>query len=202
MKLDPEKTRHAVNIAGVACAALRQARVGELSHWKGVAFANAARLGVYCGAARAGGDDRSGADFRGTNGIREGTWRFVRQCRRSFDKTKEAMPGRAGIDDFEHEHQILAGGISQPKRDRGGAVLAQGNRRSGKGEIDAIESHDASVDIIGSEPEKWKPETRETADHSLPYITAIALIDGEVTDKQFAPERFTRPEDLEISWRT
>src|ERR1043166_3410514 len=37
MKLDPEKTRHAVNIAGVACAAMRQARVGELSHWKGVA---------------------------------------------------------------------------------------------------------------------------------------------------------------------
>src|SRR5207249_92772 len=41
-----------------------------------------------------------------------------------------------------------------------------------------IESHDAAVDIIGSEPEKWKPKTRETADHSLPYITAIALIDG------------------------
>src|SRR5581483_3778152 len=57
-----------------------------------------------------------------------------------------------------------------------------------------IESHDASVDIIGSEPEKWKPETRETADHSLPYITAIALIDGEITEKQFAPERFAHPE--------
>ena len=56
-----------------------------------------------------------------------------------------------------------------------------------------IESHDASVDIIGSEPEKWKPETRETADHSLPYITSIALIDGEVTDKQFQPERFMDP---------
>ncbi|HSU86382.1 MAG TPA: MmgE/PrpD family protein, partial [Chthoniobacterales bacterium] len=56
-----------------------------------------------------------------------------------------------------------------------------------------IESHDASVDIIGSEPEKWKPETRETADHSLPYITAIALIDGEVTEKQFQPDRFTDP---------
>src|SRR5947199_4669038 len=56
-----------------------------------------------------------------------------------------------------------------------------------------IESHDASVDIIGSEPEKWRPETRETADHSLPYITAIALIDGEVTDKQFDRERFTHP---------
>jgi 2-methylcitrate dehydratase len=56
-----------------------------------------------------------------------------------------------------------------------------------------IESHDASVDIIGSEPEKWRPETRETADHSLPYITSIALIDGEVTEKQFQPKRFTDP---------
>jgi 2-methylcitrate dehydratase len=56
-----------------------------------------------------------------------------------------------------------------------------------------IESHDASVDIIGSEPEKWKPKTRETADHSLPYITAIALIDGEITDRQFEAERFKDP---------
>jgi 2-methylcitrate dehydratase len=56
-----------------------------------------------------------------------------------------------------------------------------------------IESHDAAVDIIGSEEEKWKPETRETADHSLPYITGIALIDGEVTDKQFDPKRFMDP---------
>ena len=56
-----------------------------------------------------------------------------------------------------------------------------------------IESHDAAVDIIGSEEEKWKPETRETADHSLPYITAIALLDGEVTERQFQPARFTDP---------
>src|SRR5258706_6916833 len=47
MKLDAERTRHAVGIAGVASIALRQSRVGELSHWKGCAFANAARHGVY-----------------------------------------------------------------------------------------------------------------------------------------------------------
>src|SRR5207247_869658 len=47
MKLDPAKTRHAVNIAGVAGVAMRQARAGELSHWKGAAFANAARHGVF-----------------------------------------------------------------------------------------------------------------------------------------------------------
>jgi hypothetical protein len=87
----------------------------------------------------------------------------------------------------------LAGRISQPERDRSRAFSAQGDRRSGENPVGRIESHDASVDIIGSEPEKWKPETRETADHSLPYITGHALIDGEVTDKQFQPERFTDP---------
>jgi 2-methylcitrate dehydratase len=54
-----------------------------------------------------------------------------------------------------------------------------------------VESHDAAVDIIGSEPEKWRPASRETADHSLPYIVAAALADGEVTQKTFDPERFT-----------
>ena len=53
-----------------------------------------------------------------------------------------------------------------------------------------IESHKAAVDIIGSEPEKWKPEARETADHSLPYMVAAALMDGELTDRQFEPSRF------------
>src|ERR1700751_6318407 len=47
MKLDPANTRHAVNIAGVAGAALGQARAGELSHWKGVAFATRERNGVF-----------------------------------------------------------------------------------------------------------------------------------------------------------
>ena len=64
MRLDPERTRHAINIAGVNCAAFRQARVGELSHWKGVAFANAARHGVYAALLARRGDDRAGADFR------------------------------------------------------------------------------------------------------------------------------------------
>src|SRR6266567_7292844 len=47
MRLEAARTRHAINIAGVASAALRQSRVGELSHWKGCAFANAARHGIF-----------------------------------------------------------------------------------------------------------------------------------------------------------
>ena len=48
-----------------------------------------------------------------------------------------------------------------------------------------VESHDAAVDIIGSEPEKWRPTSRETADHSLPYIVGAALADGMMTPAQF-----------------
>ena len=48
-----------------------------------------------------------------------------------------------------------------------------------------IESFDAAVDIIGKDPEKWRPKTRETADHSLPYCTAVALMEGDVTLASF-----------------
>jgi 2-methylcitrate dehydratase len=48
----------------------------------------------------------------------------------------------------------------------------------------------------GSEPEKWSPETRETADHSLPYITARAMFDGDINDESFAPNKFRDPRIL------
>jgi 2-methylcitrate dehydratase len=41
---------------------------------------------------------------------------------------------------------------------------------------------------IGSEPEKWDPKTRETADHSLPYIFARSLVDGPITVNSFSDE--------------
>src|SRR6185295_11246926 len=59
--------------------------------------------------------------------------------------------------------------------------------------VKAIDIHtfDAAVDIIGKDPEKWRPKTRETADHSLPYCTAVALADGDVTLAQFEPKRLS-----------
>jgi 2-methylcitrate dehydratase len=62
-------------------------------------------------------------------------------------------------------------------------------------DIDEIQVHAfrTAGDMMGNDPSRWAPATRETADHSLPYITAIALIDGKVTDQQFQPSRFTDP---------
>jgi 2-methylcitrate dehydratase len=45
----------------------------------------------------------------------------------------------------------------------------------------------------GSEPEKWSPETRETADHSLPYVTARAMFDGTITNDSFSPMKIREP---------
>ena len=193
MKLDPEKTRHAVNIAGVACAAMRQARVGELSHWKGVAFANTARHGVYSALlARAG--------MTGPAPIFEGQMGFEKQLGVSLGKIGEKFSVPFPKMDHGPASMILNTSIkywpaeyhSQSAIE---AALLLRKEITDLAQVKSvtIESHDASVDIIGSELEKWKPETRETADHSLPYITAIALIDGEVTSKQFERERFADP---------
>src|ERR1700726_3871361 len=86
MNLDPEKARHAVNIAGVACAAMRQARVGELSHWKGVAFANAARHGVYSALI-------AGAGMTGPAPIFEGQMGFEKQIGVSLGNVGEKFKG-------------------------------------------------------------------------------------------------------------
>ena len=51
---------------------------------------------------------------------------------------------------------------------------------------------------IGSGAEKWRPTTRETADHSMPYVVAAVLIDGAYTDAIFEPERFGDPRTLEL----
>jgi 2-methylcitrate dehydratase len=194
MKLDPQKTRQAVNIAGVASAAMRQARVGELSHWKGVAFANAARHGVFAALlARAG--------MTGPGPIFEGQMGFEKQLGVSLGNVGEKFTVPIGKTAEGPASMILRTSIKfwpaeyhSQSAIEAALFLREQIGKSVEVKSMTIESHDASVDIIGSEAEKWKPETRETADHSLPYITAVALIDGEVTEKQFQPGRFKHPD--------
>jgi 2-methylcitrate dehydratase len=69
------------------------------------------------------------------------------------------------------------------------------------GSLDRIEAIEIATarrgyQRTGSEPEKWSPKTRETADHSLPYITARAMFDGDITNESFAPHMFRDPRVL------
>src|SRR5438093_2081528 len=198
LRLQVAETRQAIGIAGVASAALRQARVGELSHWKGCAFANAARHGVYAALLAREGMTGPAPIFEGEKGFEK----LVSGPLNDF-KLPTAASGLTEADFMISKTSIKF----WPAEYHGqSAIEAALNLRDQIGDLSEIESiliesHDAAVDIIGSEPEKWRPATRETADHSLPYLVAVALTDGEVAAGQFSPERLADPRLIELVQR-
>ncbi len=189
MRLEDARTRHAVNIAGVASAALRQSRVGELSHWKGCAFANAARHGIFAALLAREGMTGPAPIFEGDMG---------------FEKLLTGVPLRVQAEKWGNrsngDFMLLRTSIKfwPAEYHAQSAIEAALKLRPQIGETAQIESvriesHGAAVDIIGSEPEKWRPTHRETADHSLPYLVAVTLADGELTGRQFTTERLADP---------
>jgi 2-methylcitrate dehydratase len=55
-----------------------------------------------------------------------------------------------------------------------------------------IRSLARAADIL-ADPSKYDPRSKETADHSLPYVIAAALVDRQVTPAQFEPDRIMDP---------
>jgi 2-methylcitrate dehydratase len=53
---------------------------------------------------------------------------------------------------------------------------------------DAVFEH-----LVRSRPAPWAPISRETADHSLPYIAASAVLDGRIGTDSFSPQRVLDP---------
>src|SRR2546421_2820103 len=188
--LNATRATHAVGLAGVCNVAMRQTRAGELSMWKGCAFANAARNGVFAALLAAEGMTGPAPIFEGEVGI-------MKLLTGPFElavlggKGQPFMITQTYIKFWPAEYHSQS------------AIEAALQLRSEVGDIRnvaAIDIHtfDAAVDIIGKDPEKWRPRTRETADHSLPYCTAVALADGDVTLAQFDPKRFSDPALLDL----
>jgi 2-methylcitrate dehydratase len=182
LRLDARRTEQAVNIAGASAGSLRQSRVGELSHWKAATVAHAARRGVFAALIAAEG-------MTGPAPIFEGTMGFEKLVSQAPLSALVLAPGHFMI----METSIKFWPAEYHSQSAIHAALALRKEIGDVAEIESVivRSHDAAVDIIGSEPEKWQPQSRETADHSLPYMVAAALADGEITDRQFAPERYT-----------
>jgi len=55
-----------------------------------------------------------------------------------------------------------------------------------------IYSLERAADIL-ADPSKYEPHTKETADHSLPYVIAAAVADRQVTPLQFTPDKIMDP---------
>ena len=180
------QTVHALGIAGTTATALRLTRAGELSMWKGCAFAHAARNGVFAALlAREG--------MTGPAPLFEGDMGFFQQVSGPF--TLDQLGGPAAGDWMLPRTSIK---FVPAEYHSQSAIAVAFSLRSKIGDPSRIKGLEiatfkTAVEIIGQDPEKWAPRTRETADHSLPYCTAVALLDGDVSAAQFTPERLADP---------
>ena len=196
MKLSDTQTLQAINLAGVANIALRQTRVGDLSMWKACAFSNAARNGVFAAMLAQRG-------MTGPSPIFEGEKGFMKLV--SGPLELPLFGGEKGLSE-PSTFKILDTYIKQypveyhAQTAVEAALAVREDMRKAEG-VDAVAgitdveigSYDVAIEIIGRDPEKWKPRTRETADHSFPYCVAVALLDGRVTVRSFEAKRLTDP---------
>jgi 2-methylcitrate dehydratase len=191
LRLDVTRTTHALGLAGVCNTALRQTRAGELSMWKGCAFANAARNGVFAALLASEGMTGPAPIFEGDLGI-------MKLLTGSFDLGP--LGGEHGQGFMMPVTYIKFWPAEYHSQSAIDAALQLRPEVGDVRKVTAIDIHtfDAAVDIIGKDPEKWRPKTRETADHSLPYCTAVALADGDVTLAQFDDKRLADPALLDL----
>jgi 2-methylcitrate dehydratase len=184
MGLSINELTHAVNIALNSHVALRQARSGELSPWKGIAFANVARNGVVAAELA-----RNG--INGPAPIFEGTFGFFNQVSGEFSLDSASFGGNNGKFKINQTH-IKFYPVEYHAQAAVNCVLSLREEHNIDWQsIERVENetYEAAVSIIAGEDEKWQPDTRETADHSMPYCIARAFIDGELTIEQFTDEK-------------
>jgi 2-methylcitrate dehydratase len=62
-----------------------------------------------------------------------------------------------------------------------------------------IETLQTAIDIMAGDDEKWHPTNRETADHSMPYTTAVALIYGTINEDHFDAEYLQNQDLLDLT---
>jgi 2-methylcitrate dehydratase len=200
------QTAHAAALAGVANVALRQTRVGEVSMWKACAFANAARNGVFAALLAQRG-------MTGPSPLFEGEKGFMKLVSGSFDlsplggeKMNGTKPAPFKILDTYIKHFPVEY-HAQTAVEAALALRKDVMETEGAGVLTTVSdieigSYDVAIEIIGRDPEKWQPSTRETADHSFPYCVAVALLDGRVTLQSFSEKRLRDPALLDLMKKT
>lgn len=187
--LSPAEARDAMAIAVTTGNYLRQTRIGSISYWKAAAFAHAAKNAVeavlYASEGMTGPFEIIAGQHGLINQITEG----------EFDLA-ESLGGEKG-NPFKIEGTYIKYFPAEYHSQSAIWAALELRKDVNINEIEsiAIETSHHSYQIIGMEKEKWNPQTKETADHSLPYITAAALMDGEITLKQF-DEKHLKDEKL------
>ena len=201
LHLDAETIYQAVGQALHLTTATRQSRKGLISSWKAYAPAHAGKIAIEAVDRAMRGEGSPAPIWEGEDGV-------IAWMLGGADKVYEIpLPGpgeakRAILDSYTKEH-------SAEYQSQAPIDLAR-RMRERIANIDDIESivlhtsHHTHV-VIGTgsnDPQKFDPSaSRETLDHSVMYIFAVALQDGTWHhESSYAPERANRPDTIEL-WR-
>src|SRR3989337_1030386 len=183
--LDASHIAHALGISGASNIALRVTRTGALSHWKGLAYPNTAFNGLRAAFLAMRGITGPLEVFEGTKG-----WMQAVSGAFALDWSLEDLERvlRTIVKKYNAEihSQSAIEGLLELMKEEG--FLGE--------EIDRIlvDIFDVAHLIIGGGAGGGKNsvQTKEDADHSLPYILAVAALDRKVMPAQYAEARIGR----------
>ena len=197
--LDTATIYQAVQQALHVTTATRQSRKGEISSWKAIAPSHAGKLAVEA-------VDRAMLGEGAPSPIYEGEDSVIAWMLDGKDAHyRVPLPGRgeakrAILDTYTKEHS--AEYQSQALID---LAFRMGRQVKDWDDVDdiLIETSHHTHYVIGTganDPQKMDPEaSRETLDHSIMYIVAVALQDGEWHHvRSYAPERARRPDTVRL----
>ncbi len=199
LRLDPETIYAAVGQALHLTTATRQSRKGLISSWKAYAPAHAGKIAIEAVDRAVRGEGSPAPIWEGEDGVI--AWLLSGpQHTYQVPLPGPGEPKRAILDSYTKEH-------SAEYQSQAPIDLAR-RMRSRIGDLDQIAtivlhtSHHTHV-VIGTgsgDPQKFDPDaTRETLDHSVMYIFAVALQDGEWHhERSYAPERAHRPDTIAL----
>ena len=199
--LDTETVYQAIGQALHTTTATRQSRKGEISSWKAYAPAFAGKMAVEAVDRAMRGEGAPSPIWEGEDGV------IARLLGGPNAEYAVPLPSpgeakRAILDTYTKEH-------SAEYQSQAPIDLAR-RMRERIGDLDQIASivlhtsHHTHV-VIGTgsnDPQKFDPfASRETLDHSVMYIFAVALQDGTWHhERSYAPERAQRPDTIEL-WK-
>lgn len=178
MELDQAQTAHALSLAVVPNVSLAVARTGALSMWKAGASANASRNGVFAAQLAAAGLEGPAMPFEGVRGLWDLTGPFKLEPFEHGGSTPRMQLAhmKQFLCDYHSQTPILA------------AIQLHQELHGESIESVVVHTYGFAHNEVASDPEKWAPLNRETADHSMPWIVAGVLLHGHFGEHLFSPE--------------
>ena len=182
--LPREQIANAIAISGTANNALRVTRTGALSHWKGLAYPNTAMAATFAALLAAHGITGPQAVFEGNKGFKEtiaGPFE-IDWSKENLERVRLTILKKHNAE--IHAQSAIDAALDIRSRPDFGVEAVRAVR---------LKTFAVAHQIIGGgeEGDKHIVRTKEEADHSLPYMIAVAFLDGEVQPQQYAPERIS-----------